>query len=122
MYRKKIGSIKPNVLEAMYSSQWKGNIRELANILERGVLLSENETLTLDCLNIEYRSVEKSGTIDVPPLPLKQVVEEAERKAIVQALKAANNNRSQAAQLLGISRRAFYDKLAQYDLDTSSLQ
>jgi DNA-binding NtrC family response regulator len=49
------------------------------------------------------------------------IVEEAE-KAIVQALKAANNNRSQAAQLLGISRRAFYDKLAQYNLDTSSLQ
>ncbi len=118
MYKKKISSIKPNVLEAMSNSPWKGNIRELANILERGVLLSENETLTLDCLNIDCRPVEKTGMTDTPPLSLRQVVEEAERKAIVQALKAANNNRSQAAQLLGISRRAFYDKLAQYSLDT----
>jgi len=118
MYKKKISSIKPNVLEAMFASPWKGNIRELGNILERGVLLAENETLTLDCLNIECRPpAGKDGSVDTPSLSLKQVVDEAEKKAIHQALRAANNNRSMAARLLGISRRAFYDKMTQYNLD-----
>ncbi len=118
MYKKKISSIKPNVLEAMFGSPWKGNIRELGNILERGVLLAENETLTLDCLNIECRPpTGKDAVADTPSLSLKQVVDEAEKKAILQALRAANNNRSMAARLLGISRRAFYDKMTQYNLE-----
>lgn len=116
MYKKQIHNIKPAVLQAMFNSPWKGNIRELANILERGVLLSENETLTLDCIGMEFRQTGDKNGLEGSVLSLKQVVEEAEKKAIVQALKASNNNRSMAAQLLGISRRAFYDKLTQYNM------
>jgi DNA-binding NtrC family response regulator len=117
-YKRKISTIKPNVLEAMYGWPWKGNIRELANILERAVLLAEDETLTLDCLSIEQVSAsDGSAVADNAPLPLKQVVEEAEKSAIIKALKAADNNRTMAARLLGISRRAFYDKMAQYGLE-----
>jgi len=117
MYKKKISSVKPNVLHMLYNMPWKGNIRELANILERGVLLSENETLTLDCLCMEFQApIEKNGVMNKQLLSLKQAVEEAERQAIVQALNASNNNRSMAARLLGISRRAFYDKMAMYNL------
>jgi len=117
-YKKKISTIKPNVLEAMYSWPWKGNIRELANILERAVLLAEDEALTLDCLSIERGPTKETGSgADGTPLPLRQVVEEAEKNAIVKALKAADNNRSMAARLLGISRRAFYDKMAQYGVE-----
>lgn len=115
-YKKKISKISPSVLELMYSLPWKGNIRELANILERGVLLAENETLTLDCLSIDFPQSEMPETTGIPSLSLKRIVEEAEKKAINQALRASNNNRSMAARLLGISRRAFYDKVAQYDL------
>jgi DNA-binding NtrC family response regulator len=118
VYKKKISSIKPEALQILYDSPWKGNIRELANILERAVLLAEGETLTLDCLNIDYQPRrETGGAMDGPPLSLRQVVEEAEKNAIVKALKAADNNRSMAARLLGISRRAFYDKIAQYGLE-----
>jgi DNA-binding NtrC family response regulator len=116
MYKKQIHNIRPAVLQAMYNSPWKGNIRELANILERGVLLSENETLTLDCISIEPRQTGEKNGLEGAVVSLKQVVEEAEKKAIVQALKASNNNRSLASQLLGISRRAFYDKLTQYNM------
>ena len=49
-------------------------------------------------------------------LQLKQVVEDAEKKAILTALKITGNNRSKAARLLGISRRALYDKIASYSL------
>ncbi len=114
MYKKKISEIKPAVLDMIYTLPWKGNIRELANILERGVLLAENETLTLDCLNIDFPRTERPGSGEGPSLSLRRIVEEAEKNALLQALKAASNNRTMAARLLGISRRAFYDKMAQY--------
>ncbi len=117
-YKKRISLIKPEVLEMFLQSLWKGNIRELANILERGVLLAENEVISMDCIMSTYpheRLTKKPGQ-ESPALPLRQVVEEAEKKAIIQALKNANNNRSQTARLLGISRRALYDKIAAYNL------
>jgi DNA-binding NtrC family response regulator len=101
-----------------HSSLWKGNIRELANIIERGVLLAENATVNMDSVC--------AGSFAVPQvdhgksarlLSLKSVVEDAERNAILKTLKATDNNRSEAARLLGISRRALYDKLAAYSLN-----
>lgn len=116
-YRKRISNIKPEVLQMLNNSEWKGNIRELANILERGVLLAEKETLTIDCLRtVPDGPFEDESWKDSVNRPLREVIEEAERKAIVNALKASDNNRSQAARTLGISRRALYDKIAAYNL------
>ncbi|HUU40656.1 MAG TPA: sigma 54-interacting transcriptional regulator, partial [Desulfatiglandales bacterium] len=117
MYRKRISKVNLNVLQMLYSLPWKGNIRELRNILERGVLLAENEVLSIDCLNptLQKHFRLKEG-VDTEALSLKQAVEEAEKRAIIQALKTAQNNRTQAARLLGVSRRTFYDKMAFYDL------
>jgi DNA-binding NtrC family response regulator len=113
-YKKQITQIKQDYLQALYGSLWKGNIRELANVMERSILLAENGTLTYDCLCREIPSapVETGG----PVLPLSRAVEEAEVKAIRNAMQASANNRSEAARILGISRRALYDKLAQYGL------
>jgi DNA-binding NtrC family response regulator len=118
LYKKNISLIKPEVLDLLLNSTWKGNIRELTNLLERGVLLADNDTITMDCIlqqnekvKILERDFEKAEA-----LPLKQVVEEAEKKAIIKALNTTNNNRSETARLLGISRRALYDKIASYNL------
>ncbi|MGA3173462.1 MAG: sigma-54 dependent transcriptional regulator [Syntrophorhabdales bacterium] len=117
-YKKKISAVKPGVLEAMYGWPWKGNIRELANIIERAVLLAEDENLTLDCLAIGQAPARNGkDPAGGAPLPLKQVVEEAEKAAILKALRAAGNSRTTAARLLGISRRALYDKMAKYGVD-----
>jgi DNA-binding NtrC family response regulator len=117
-YKKKISQIDPRVLQMLYNSSWKGNIRELANILERGVLLAEDEAITMDCLCVEpIDLIRLNGSESGEFLSLKQVVEEAESKAILRTLEATNNNRTQAARLLGISRRSLYDKLAAYGLN-----
>jgi DNA-binding NtrC family response regulator len=118
-YNKKISRINADVLDLLISAPWKGNIRELANILERSVLLSENEVITSDCLmnSSETQRVSLMSTGNkIRALPLKQVVEEAEKKAIIQAFKTTKQNRSEAARILGISRRALYDKIAAYGL------
>lgn len=114
MYKREITQVKQDYLQALYNCPWKGNIRELANIMERSVLLAEEGVLTYDCLCTEISVF--PGQACGPPLELKKAVEEAEKRAIVNSMKAANNNRSEAARLLGISRRALYDKLTQYDL------
>lgn len=115
MYKKKITEIKQDYIQALHNFTWKGNIRELANLLERSVLLSEGGVLSYDCLcgecMLSFHQLELS-----PVLELRQVVEEAEKKAIKASLIATKNNRSEAARMLGISRRALYDKLAQYQL------
>ena len=114
MYKREITRVKQDYLQALHNFPWKGNIRELANVLERSVLLAEGGVLTYDCLCTEASLVPDQAT--GPPLELKKAVEDAERRAIVNSMKAANNNRSEAARLLGISRRALYDKLTQHNL------
>ena len=114
MYKRQIKQVKADYMQALYNFNWKGNIRELANVMERSVLLADNGVVTYDCLCQECAIMPHPNSTAV--LPLKQVLEEAEKKAIVAGMKAANENRSEAARLLGISRRALYDKLAQYQI------
>jgi DNA-binding NtrC family response regulator len=117
LYKREITQVRQDYLRALHSFSWKGNIRELANMMERSVLMAENGVLTYDCLCNELSITPMSDTETV--IDLKQAVEQAEKKAIVAGMKAAGNNRSEAARLLGISRRALYDKLALYGLMTS---
>ncbi|MBW1804352.1 MAG: sigma-54-dependent Fis family transcriptional regulator, partial [Deltaproteobacteria bacterium] len=118
MYKKKINRIKPDVLDLLLNSKWKGNVRELSNLMERGVLLAENEIITMDCILQQegHRRALEGDQEKMGALPLRQVVEDAEKRAIRETLKSTNNNRSETARLLGISRRALYDKIAAYDL------
>jgi len=118
-YNKKITHVNSDVMESFMRAPWKGNIRELANILERAVLLSEDSTITLDCLlqsDILGPRIEQDIEIQ-EPLPLREAMRACEMRAIVRALKKATGNRSEAARILGISRRALYDKMEAYALD-----
>jgi DNA-binding NtrC family response regulator len=122
LYKKRITQIRPEVLQAFHCHPWKGNIRELANILERGVLLAENESLTMDCVFLDNLRRETSREErDEGPKSLRETVEEAETRAIVLALKVCNNNRSRAAEMLKISRRALYDKIELYNITNKFL-
>ena len=117
LYKKRVSHIRPDALQAMYKYSWKGNIRELANILERGVLLAETESLTIDCVfsgGFKGEAAKENGSDR--PKTLRQTVEEAERQAILLALKVCGNNKSEAARLLEISRRALYDKIEEYGI------
>ncbi len=117
MYRKKVAHVKPEILQKFYSMPWKGNIRELANILERGVILAESDCLTPDCISSDfYPRTDPAENAAGRSTALKGIVEEAEKKAILLALKNTKNNRSEAARLLDISRRALYDKIEAYGI------
>jgi two-component system response regulator HydG len=99
---------------------WPGNVRELENAMEGLVALSPPEGLDLGLLPGAARTAEATEAATPAPgaaaLPLKQRVEAYERGLIVEALRAAHGNRSEAARRLGMSRVTLHDKLRKYGL------
>lgn len=113
-----IVSIRPDFFAALNYHPWPGNIRELENVLERAVMLSDEGILAVEHLPLQiqeaYRQqqgakVEKMAT---PDFSLKEV----EKQAIKAALEAAAGNISQAAKKLGIGRNTLYRKMKEYSL------
>jgi DNA-binding NtrC family response regulator len=88
---------------------WPGNVREVRNVIERAVLLSQSEMILPEHLPAKLREAAKQAT---PSLTLEsQTMDEIERAAILAALKQHKSNRTETAKALGISRRALLYKL-----------
>lgn len=101
---------------ALASYDWPGNIRELRNVLERALTMSE-EGGDLDA-DAMFKVLPRGGVrpalrISSRPIrPLAETLAEAEAQAVEEALVASRGNRTKAARLLGISRSVLYEKLA----------
>jgi DNA-binding NtrC family response regulator len=104
--------VAPDAMRALRSYGWPGNIRELANVLERAQILAEEHVITVDDLPEAMQTV-PDVRADAGPLNLS----EQERRATQAALKQTNGNKVHAARLLGISRRALYRLITKYDLE-----
>jgi transcriptional regulator with PAS, ATPase and Fis domain len=113
-YQRPVQSLAPEVLQAFQHYPWPGNIRELENVLERGVIMCQTETLTLKELPLALQSYafeplgEEEGE---PSLP------ELERQLIIRTLEKMSKNRQQAAEVLGISLEELNVKMRAYGLD-----
>ncbi len=113
-----VKSLAPAALERLTSLTFPGNVRELENIIERAVLLSDGHCIQEKDLFIDPMAYKDpaaasgpSGTeVGIPPLPLKEV----EKKLIYQTLDDTNGNRTHAAKMLGISVRTLRNKLNEY--------
>jgi DNA-binding NtrC family response regulator len=123
-HNKQVTQLSPAVLQTIMNLPWKGNIRELKNVIERAVLLSDGPVIDSECLGAggmdpQILAPDTRKDCDEPgePLLLKKTVEEAEKTAIRRALRLAEGNRSKAALFLGIGRRTLYDKLAHYQIE-----
>jgi two-component system, NtrC family, response regulator AtoC len=97
--------VKRHLLEA----SWPGNIRELANALERAAILAEGDQIKVADLALEY-------TPHTKPAAGNRTMAGIEEDAIRQALVDAGGNRRQAAQRLGIGVRTLYEKLKRYGI------
>lgn len=111
---KEIDGITTDALQALAGYDWPGNVRELRNVIERMVVLCRNNRLTLRDVptNLKNREESTGGNVITTGLSM----EDAEKKMITQALKRNNNNRTRAAEELGISRRTLHRKLNEYGL------
>ncbi|MDD5011782.1 MAG: helix-turn-helix domain-containing protein, partial [Phycisphaerae bacterium] len=115
--RIKLG-ITDRAMEALQRYDWPGNIRELENVLERAVLLSKTDHITLEDLPANIIShVPSAEPADFSQTSLKDAISEPERKIIRAALEANNWNRQLTAQALQINRTTLYKKMKKYGLE-----
>lgn len=115
---KQVRGIEKNALDALVEYNWPGNIRELKNIVERMIVLSSGDRLTLEQIPDDIRQG-RSGASAASPGPAFQGmtrISDAEKEMIRSALLANRGNKSLAAEKLGISRRTLYRKLEEYRL------
>jgi transcriptional regulator with PAS, ATPase and Fis domain len=113
-YQRPVKSLAPEVLEAFRHYPWPGNIRELENAIERGVIICQGETLMLKELPLTVQSYgfEAMGEgEEEPSLP------ELERQLIIRTLEKMAQNRQQAAEVLGISLEELNLKIRAYGVD-----
>lgn len=108
--------IEKQALELLLNYDWPGNVRELENLVERCVVLGENDRLTLDCLpepirNRSHRHCSEIGNLPDEGFDLEKWLEDLERTVILQALDKSGGVRKRAAELLGINFRSIRYRL-----------
>ncbi|MGP4106717.1 sigma-54 interaction domain-containing protein [Virgibacillus sp. L01] len=101
------------VLDCFMTYQWPGNIRELENVIESAVHLTNTEIIKLEDLPDRIRpnsySLQQNGT-------LKEILNNTEKQTIERSLRKANGDKLKAAKLLGIGKSKLYDKIKKYGI------
>lgn len=99
-----------DALASIETHSWPGNVRELENCLKRAVIMADGNRITADDLGFDVAEA------DIEHLNLRQVRDEAERRAVVRVLARTNGNIARAADILGISRPSLYDLMNRFGL------
>ena len=110
---KPVRDIDPDCFRILERYDWPGNVRELKNVIQRAILVCDGKTLLPRHLPPRFQETPPDDhptitfTVGTP-------LDDVERGMILRALAVADNNRTRAAELLGISRRAIYNKLKKH--------
>ena len=113
-YQKTILGIAPDCVNILESYSWPGNVRELKNVIQRAVLVCDGDVLLTKHLPPRFKSeIKRKPTIT---FEVGTTLQEIEKETMVRVLSYCENNRKRAAEVLGISRRALYNKLAKHGI------
>jgi len=116
----RVVDLAPEVLEQFQRYHWPGNVRELRNALERAVILAGEGTIGLPHLPVNFNraavapKAEEDGDPTQVRLRLGSTIDEAERLLIQRTLQHTRNNKTRAAEILGISLKTLHNKLKEY--------
>ena len=111
VHGKPLHSISESALSMLKKQEWRGNIRELKNAIQRAVLMSSQSILTPQDFGSEEKDVPEEKREEGPSTLSLRVME---KKLIFHALEKTNGNRTHAAKILGISIRTLRNKLSEY--------
>lgn len=115
-------SFAPDVLEFFRNYRFPGNVRELRNMIERAVLLADNDamidvaTLRAGCLQDTQTVREKDAALTMTH---RQSLSQFESLRLAEALQQCDHNRTKTAEMLGMSRRSLQEKIVRYGLDNA---
>ncbi len=114
---RKIAAVSEAVLHLFQNHSWPGNVRELRNTLERAVIVCDGAAIETKHLPPAFGQPvirTSSDDSDAVHLGVGTTVEEAEKLLILKTLEATNNNKTKAADILGISLKTLHNKLKEY--------
>ncbi|HVW11223.1 MAG TPA: sigma-54 dependent transcriptional regulator [Bryobacteraceae bacterium] len=112
-----VRGITDSAIDKLMQYSWPGNVRELENVIERSIVMTTGEKLDADDIRLDMnlRPRVQSGEM---ALPEGMSLDQYEQELIRTALKQANNNKSQAARLLGLTRNSLRYRLTQMGIES----
>ena len=115
---RQVASIGAEVMDLFKSYPWPGNVRELRNVIERAAIACDRGTIGRQHLPADFghAAVTESSELSGLRFPVGTTVDAAERELILQTLAATNQNKTRAAELLGISLKTLHNKLKEYEV------
>lgn len=107
---KRIDSIDKEYIAAMKRHVWHGNVRELRNVVERSLIMTEGNTIGIDALTPDFKTARQASASD------SLALEDIERRHILKVMECTRGNKAEAARLLGIGIATLYRKLESYGI------
>ena len=105
--------IAPRAMQCLLNYDWPGNVRELKNVLERALILADNNLVTEQTLPLDLVGAMNKRSSGLP----FQSLQEIEREHILRVLSFVDGRKAEAAKILGIGRKTLYRKLQELDRD-----
>jgi two-component system response regulator HydG len=112
-YEKKVRGFDAKVTKALQEYGWPGNVRELKNVVERAVVLTSSDRIGVGDLPARVGGPTSSGSTIT--LPIGDTMDNYERRIIYRTLEHTDNNKTQAARILGVSLKTLHNKLNRYE-------
>ncbi len=115
-YNKKLKYFDPIAIDYLLEHEWKGNVRELRNVIERAVLIAHDEE---EFLMAEHFPKEVTGLNyeDYPEERIEKTLSDYEKMIIISMLNRFNGNKTKTANVLGIKRQTLYNKIKEYNIE-----
>ncbi|MBS1823935.1 MAG: sigma-54-dependent Fis family transcriptional regulator [Acidobacteria bacterium] len=116
----RVSDIAQSALDRMANHNWPGNVRELRNVIERAVILAGEGTINSSHLPLQFQTadakppVAETSSGPAVTLPVGVTIDQAERALIELTLQHTKNNKTRAAEILGISLKTLFNKLKGY--------
>ena len=107
---KRIDRIDKEYITAMKQHVWHGNVREFRNVVERSLIMTDGNTITIDALTPDFKMAQQADASD------SLALEDIERKHILKVMEYTRGNKAEAARLLGIGIATLYRKLENYGI------
>jgi two-component system NtrC family response regulator len=115
-----VTGIAKEAVQRLCDYEWKGNVRELENVIERSVILAPGDMITVADLPAQIRNP-KSGTLQLDGIPdgvgLSETLAAVEKRMILRAMTMTGNVQTKAAKILGIGKSGLNQKLKKFNID-----